>query len=457
MITRSAFGIYVNKCKIFLSPKGRFVTHILSVSTEEESFGLLDLLSRGWTDGLLDRFISCVKHTPSIYTLHSMPRKRSDADTKTPQRTKKRQKFIKGEVLTEKRCSNKDCPLPQPRPVSEFGVNNQQSTGLQPRCKTCIKQDSKHVGKRYHNTDNGFWKGLLNNAQRHNEERNARGRDLEFSLTLKQLKEKWQRQNGKCFLTGKQMVLRPHHDFKCSVERISNSVGYTDDNTVLIIAELNTATQWTAEKIQYLFSDTVHEHMELTEQVKLTRGLRAKNKNSKKEQGRSTWRIDNEGNVHCHYCNNLKPRAEFNKYLKDGCKKCVKHRDEDRMYGSWYGALQGLYKSCRGSAKRRKMQRTTLLTFKELTDILIAQGGLCYYSGVPMTHARGDFRCSPERLNVNESYSKSNVVLICAEFNSSDYSRIKTDDSNDGGGGGWSLEKYNIIKEAVQSRQTQQV
>ena len=40
----------------------------------------------------------------------------------------------------------------------------------------------------------------------------------------------------------------------CSVERLDNAIGYTRSNICLIVFELNTARQWSREKLAYMLS-----------------------------------------------------------------------------------------------------------------------------------------------------------------------------------------------------------
>lgn len=348
--------------------------------------------------------------------------------TKTPTSATEGKVFKTVQAALTKRCHDcKTC-----KPTTEFSKASRNKNGLQGRCKHCMKQYKRN----HTNSEHGFLSKLFDGARCHNRIRNARGRNLEFTLTLKHIKAKWVEQNGKCAITRMPMTLRPHSDFKCSIERISNDIGYTDGNCILVISEINTRSQWTAQKALHLFGDTVYSPINIEDELKSQEKIKQKYSNVKQ------WIINDDGNVFCHRCNETKHRSQFNQRLNKGCKTCVKRIDMDYR-NSWLGALVNLYGSAKESAKRRRMDFP--LRFEQLKQILISQTGLCYYSGVPMSPTLGEFRMSLERLNVLDTYTVTNSVLIVQEFQSGDFSRTKTEDSNDGSAG-WSKDKFATVK-----------
>ncbi len=361
----------------------------------------------------------------------------------------KRQKLMmsNGDSDTEsafrtKYCGNINCKSTQPLPITEFRKDNRVGREYQSYCKTC---SNKSV-RQYTNTDEGFMKRSLQSAEKCNDGRNKKGRNLQFTLTLDELKAKWETQQGRCHITAMPMVRKTHSDFKCSIERIDNDIGYTDENTVLVICEVNGAKQWTRAKAQYLFSTTVHDPIDLAAQLaapKRTGALRGKQ--------HKEWQVDTNGNIYCHHCDVTKPRTEFGSQIKRGCKTClrVRNRARGRKYlDSWRASLLRIFYGAKGTAKRRGM--TFELTLDEMINILVNQKGLCYYSGVPMSHLSGDYKMSPERLNVHDTYTVSNTVLICQEFNTFDQTRLKKAESNEGCSG-WSRAKYAIVQEHFNS------
>jgi hypothetical protein len=348
-------------------------------------------------------------------------------------------------VAEYKRCSNVNCKLSQPLPLTDFSKCNSKADGLQHACKTCTKLYKKH----YCNSTKGFMVSLIDSAKANNNTRNLTGRNLEFNLTLEHIMAKWEQQQGRCAITGQSMSLQPHSHFKCSIERLNNDIGYTDKNTVLIISECNTSSQWTVEKAAYLFDTVVHERVQFADDQLQAPPRPAQTATSSMRK----WVVNADGTVYCHKCCVTKPRTHFASDLKRGCKVC--QANNSAAYRStWWGALQELYGSARNRSKKRGMEFP--LKFEQLVNILKRQGGLCFYSGVPMTCMKGAaYKMSIERLDPAITYidesSCNNVALICQEFNSFDCTRRKTAESNDGCAG-WSTDKYATIQTIFNQR-----
>lgn len=58
------------------------------------------------------------------------------------------------------------------------------------------------------------------------------------------------------------------------------------------------------------------------------------------------------------------------------------------------------------------------LTFQQMVDIWHAQKGLCYYLNIPMVLlTAADWKCSLERKDPAQGYTKENCVLCCHEMN----------------------------------------
>lgn len=69
-------------------------------------------------------------------------------------------------------------------------------------------------------------------------------RDMEFTLTLEQLDELFDQQNGRCYYTGEKLILATGAKFavaetNISIDRIDNAKGYTIDNIVLCTKLVN--------------------------------------------------------------------------------------------------------------------------------------------------------------------------------------------------------------------------
>ena len=68
----------------------------------------------------------------------------------------------------------------------------------------------------------------------------------------------------------------------------------------------------------------------------------------------------------------------------------------------------------------RKKGRQSDIDMHHLLDLVLEQGGLCAYSGIPMELLKPNshWRASIERIDNNQGYLKGNCCLIAAEFNS---------------------------------------
>lgn len=144
---------------------------------------------------------------------------------------KKTDKTHVAAMLVTKKCKNVDCKLQQPLPLDSFSKHVVSMDGLRDICKTCCAEQEKA----YHNTDKGFMMKMLRTARYRTEERNKKGRNLEFNLTYDQLQAKWIAQNGKCAITNMPMQLRQHSHFQCSIERLDNDIGYTIQFVIFVI------------------------------------------------------------------------------------------------------------------------------------------------------------------------------------------------------------------------------
>eukprot|EP00438_Fugacium_kawagutii_P030803 Skav229493 [mRNA] locus=scaffold2455:24690:25730:- [translate_table: standard] len=104
------------------------------------------------------------------------------------------------------------------------------------------------------------------------------------------------------------------------------------------------------------------------------------------------------------------------------CKSC--NRVSAQKY---YRTLRGTLKRLLTDGLRRARLRgwEASLTYADLLDMLEVQEGKCGYSGINMEVEipHSHWRMSLERVDNSCGYSKSNCVLVAAEFNTSDFSR----------------------------------
>ena len=91
---------------------------------------------------------------------------------------------------------------------------------------------------------------------------NAKKRGQETTITKEWIVEQLVRQNGCCYYSDMPMTFKPCSDWRASLERLNESLGYTPENVVIICYEFNTGnkTQWSREKIAYLRTFPPVEH-----------------------------------------------------------------------------------------------------------------------------------------------------------------------------------------------------
>ena len=71
---------------------------------------------------------------------------------------------------------------------------------------------------------------------------NAKYRKIPFTITIEDMWEQWEKQNGKCNLTGVELVIKNITSAKkanASIDRIDSSLGYTKDNIQFVHRTIN--------------------------------------------------------------------------------------------------------------------------------------------------------------------------------------------------------------------------
>ena len=115
--------------------------------------------------------------------------------------------------------------------------------------------------------------------------------------------------------------------------------------------------------------------------------------------------------------------------------------------------LRGWSVIAAGGARRRDRHkgRQGNIDADHLLDLVLEQGGLCAYSGIPMEMLRPNshWRLSIERIDTSRGYLKGNCCLIAAEFNSA----VQCKDGPHSGSAQWSKQK---VQEVLHAR-TEQV
>lgn len=143
---------------------------------------------------------------------------------------------------------------------------------------------------------------------------------------------------------------------------------------------------------------------------------------------RSRREVTLGGEVVCSQCGQQKPLDFFGKNTSSTIGVSSKCRECARKYSyEWNRTLRGNFMQMVGNARRRAQIRGHKcdVELNGLLDLLWAQGGCCFYSGVPMECLipNSHWRVSLERLDNGVGYEKHNCTLVACEFNTSDYSR----------------------------------
>ena len=302
---------------------------------------------------------------------------------------------------------------------------------------------------------------------------NARGRsklkgwkfDLDIDIILGMILQ----QQGRCAYSGVPMeLLLPHSDWRMSLERLDNDLGYLQENCVLVAAEFNTpgkiskkvaknensgSSQWSLEKVLRLPAerDSNVDLLSLQQSIEA-----ARSKPRALSQPEVFTAVDceiEEAPVHlrCSKCGLWKPSHCFSSCQRGNrgfhcyCKQCsndcnLAHRMTLR------GHMLQMLRHARTRHRLGKWTGDYELGLEHVLEMLWSQEGRCFYSGVPLRFAQYnvDWMMSLERLDNNKTYTKDNTVLIALEFNTADHSMNKAA-SSVLGSSQWSRKKVEIV------------
>jgi hypothetical protein len=126
-------------------------------------------------------------------------------------------------------------------------------------CLTCRTQQNQiRVSSTYQ-----AYLGRLYTTSRSSVKTGKRSTVHEFTITAEDLVNLWDKQGGKCALSGTYMT---HHrdgsgvkDFNASIDRISNSKDYTPDNVQLVTYRVNLMKHTMTEGMFYWWTKTIHD------------------------------------------------------------------------------------------------------------------------------------------------------------------------------------------------------
>jgi hypothetical protein len=100
-------------------------------------------------------------------------------------------------------------------------------------------------------------------------------------ITKDYLIELYNKQNGKCFYSGIDMIYILNNEFKISIDRIDNEKGYIKGNIVLCCLEFNNSTKWTNEKIIEMYKLTNEKHNMDELELEIKRNINEYNPNGR--------------------------------------------------------------------------------------------------------------------------------------------------------------------------------
>lgn len=316
---------------------------------------------------------------------------------------------------TTKSCKNKECACENPQPLTEFDKHVNYEFGRNDICKTCrqierstlnyprqesgTKKCSGSCGQTldvvHFHTDNKNMDGLHssckvchNKSQRMSNSKytqainkifndckqNAKKRGIKFAIKSQDIDDLYQKQDGKCAITGTLMT----HDYmterqeddhhiinptNMSIDRIHNSGGYTKDNIQLVCAIVNRIKHDMNPFELMFFVTTVGNH-------------------SVRKQAMQLGLIQEE---------QIKLTTDMSKRIEQK------------------------YKYTYSNAEKRKLNVT--VTQEELNELYIKQNGKCAITGQDLTCNKSLCDISIDRIDSNKHYTLDNVQLVLDSAN----------------------------------------
>lgn len=301
------------------------------------------------------------------------------------------------------------------KPLTCFHRKRESRNGHSTQCKSCRLCYFASVRV----TLRGALRCLKLNAQSRSKK--------ECSLSLNDLIDIYEGQDGRCAYSNVLLCLQPNTEFAMSLERIDNFKGYSRENCVLIAVEFNStdhsmsarnsldvkgSAKWSKEKFETVlalraqsidFNSLSACVLKAVDKPEVQRGLR-----------RMAMRTC-EGEKWCSRCCTSQPVSHFhlNRSRSDGLQPSCKHCKQE-MHDAYTSTLRGsVMHRLRCCASRKALQP------EQIFDMILRQKGRCYYSGVPLDffQPNSDWRWSMERLDTNLGYTRGNTVLVADEFN----------------------------------------
>ena len=339
--------------------------------------------------------------------------------------------------IFEKTCG--DCG--GSKSITNFVSHPNGKYGLNSKCKKC---KSKYNDE-YRNTTEGYVRFLLKGLKYRAKTNNENEFTITFDYLMKTITEKPYME----LLPDFPLYPRPG-DWQISLGKHDESKDYSEQNLRILPSELNCRIKWSNEKILSI--------LEISYSIKLSedeieRQLYEKHPGSSQLYTGKLQINEVDETVRCKYCGVWKDLQSFSKTSPSRCRDCFSEYDKSRP-NFLNGKLRSILKDCKASAKRKENSNNRRgefnLTLDDLIDIYKSQGGRCKYSKIRFQFGSINdtwWVLSPERVDVMRGYTRDNVVLICAEFNTTDFTSILKYESE--GTGRWNKSKFKVFYNAV--------
>jgi len=306
---------------------------------------------------------------------------------------------------------------------------NKERHGDTTRCKLCARQ-----------MNDGDKKKMIHYLWQRTRAIMKKNKHKCGNLTERCLLEKYDNQEGRCYISGIEMALGTFHDWQISVERVDENGPYSNDNVVLICREFqHGCRQYSREIWDEMCALVIGVQEEDTETI--DQMIREEIDTPDYElplppkPDHPTTKED--GTRFCKYCQEWKALDEMAYKHSSNCKNCRKTRRDERK-STFHGRIHYMYMTAKEGHVKRKLEFT--ITEKDIEKTYLEQYGRCFYSKIPLGFS-GQYQMSLERIDPTKGYIQGNIALIVLGLNVSDYSRVQHEDDQRNGSSGWNRTK----------------
>lgn len=326
------------------------------------------------------------------------------------------------------------------------------------RCCKVLPPDSKFKGcskcrarqriaKAEHTrTEPGAFQKHISNMQQHSEKGHKKRRKYSGACTItrQELLAIYVNQGRRCAISGLPLTHISGSDWQTSPNRIDDNRDY-DNNVEIVALEFNTRAKWTPTKLaelparrrQVLTAQDIDERVALLDQ------------SPKRPQ--QIAKCNELGQWLCLECGTFKSAGAMTKGAASHtlCKVCTAGRHRKTIRAELKLLLCNAHYNTKVRNEKQKARNMIVdIDIRFLIKLIQKQGFRCGYSGVPLEFPSlgpSDplWRISLERMDPRLGYTKDNVCLIAAGFQSVDHTRTRKNAGT--GSGGWSSIKVNYV------------